>query len=393
MKWLFWLLALFAAAVAVTLAARNPGYVQFVYPPYKLEMSLTLFVSALLCFFVLGYLLVRLVFATLQLPEYVRNFREARASGKGRTAMIEALTAFFEGRFAVAEKAAVRAMALGEKSGLNSIVAARAAHELHEFDKRDAYLADAEGKSVGETTMRLMAKTEFMLDQKQTQSALNTLKELSDSGMHKHIGALSLELKAQQQARNWDAVLDVMAQLEKRNAIDKVVAEQMRQQAWLEKLRGQATDAASMRALWKTVPGDFKRRSKIAAAAAEAFGKLDDCQSAQQLLAESLNAHWDSDLVTLYGECHGDNCTSQIDQAERWLKEHVADAGLLLALGKLCICQGLWGKAQSYLEASLSIKSSSAAYSALGQLAEKMGKHEEARAYFQKAIQAGHLVR
>ncbi len=60
--------------------------------------------------------------------------------------------------------------------------------------------------------------------------------------MHKHIGALSLELKAQQQARNWDAVLDVMAQLEKRNAIDKVIAAQMRQQAWLEKLRSQATD-------------------------------------------------------------------------------------------------------------------------------------------------------
>ncbi len=32
----------------------------------------------------------------------------------------------------------MRAMELGEKSGLNSIVAARAAHELREFDKRDS---------------------------------------------------------------------------------------------------------------------------------------------------------------------------------------------------------------------------------------------------------------
>ena len=246
MRWLLWLLGLFAAAVAVMLAARNPGYVQFVYPPYKMEMSLTLFVFALLAVFVLGYLLVRLVFATLQLPEYVRTFREERAASKGRTAMMEALKAYFEGRYAAAEKAAVRAMELGEKSGLNPIVAARAAHELREFDRRDAYLADAEGKTVGESTMRLMAKTEFLLDQKQPQSALNSLKELSDTGMHKHIGALSLELKAQQQARNWDAVLEVMAQLEKRNAIDKVVAAQMRQQAWLEKLHTQATDAASL---------------------------------------------------------------------------------------------------------------------------------------------------
>jgi HemY protein len=389
MRWLLWILGLFAAAVAVTLAARNSGYVQFVYPPYKVEMSLTLFVFALLAVFVLGYLLVRLVLATLRLPEYVRAFREERAASKGRTAMMEALTAYFEGRYAAAEKAAVRAIELGEKSGLNPIVAARAAHELREFDRRDAYLADAEHKTVGESTMRLMAKTEFLLDQKQPQSALNSLKELSDTGMHKHIGALSLELKAQQQARNWDAVLEVMAQLEKRNAIDKVVAAQMRQQAWLEKLHTQATDAVSLRALWKSIPVDFKRRSKIAAAAAEAFSRLGDCQGARQLLTESLNTQWDSELVALYGECHSEDNIAQIEQAERWLKQHTDDAGLLLALGKLCMHQGLWGKAQSYLDASLSLEPSRAANAALGQLAEKMGKHEQAIAHFQKATQAG----
>jgi HemY protein len=389
MRWLLWTVGLFAAAVAVMLAARNSGYVQFVYAPYKIEMSLTLFVFLLLAVFVSGYLLVRLTIVTLQLPEYVRAFREERATSKGRAAMIEALTAYFEGRFAAAEKAAVRAIQLGEKSGLNSIVAARAAHELREFDKRDAYLADAEGKTVGEATMRLMAKTEFLLDQKQPQAALNSLKELNDSGMHRHIGALGLELKAQQQARNWDAVLEVMAQLEKRNAIDKVVAEQMRQQAWLEKLHTQATDIATLRVLWKTIPGEFKRRSKIAAAAAEAFSKLGDCPSAQQLLTESLNAQWDSALVALYGECHGENNVAQIEQAERWLKQHTDDAGLLLALGKLCMHQGLWGKAQSYLDASLSLEPSRAANAALGQLAEKMGKHEQALAHFQKATQAG----
>ena len=388
MKNLFWLLGLFVAAVAVMLLARNPGYVQFVYPPYRMEMSLTLFAFALLGIFVLVYLLVRLTVATLQLPQYVRAFREERASSKGRAAMMEALKAYFEGRFAAAEKAAVRAMNLGEKSGLNSIVAARAAHEQREFERRDTYLAEAEGKTVGESTMRLMAKTEFLLDQKQPQSALNSLKELNDSGMHKHIGALSLELKAQQQARNWEAVLDVTAQLEKRHAIDKVVAEQLRQQAWLEKLRTQAIDIDTVRAVWKSIPAEFKRKSKVAAVAAEAFGRLGDCRSAQHLLTESLNAQWDSELVTLYGECHNDNNIAQIEQAERWLKQHTDDAGLLLALGKLCMHQKLWGKAQSYLDASLSLEQSRAAYVALGQFAEKLGKQEQALAYLQKSMQS-----
>lgn len=387
MKWLLWLVGLFAAAVAVTLVAHNPGYVQFVFPPYKMEMSLTLFVFVLLAVFLLAYLLVRMTLVTLNLPEYVRGFREERAASKGRTAMMEALKAYFEGRFAAAEKAAVRAMELGENSGLNPIVAARAAHEQREFDKRDAYLAQAEGKSVGESTMRLMAKAEFLLDQKQPQSALNSLKELSDTGMHKHVGALGLELKAQQQARNWDAVLEVMTQLEKRNAIDKVVAVQMRQQAWLEKLSTQATDLPALRAMWKSIPTDIKRRSKIAAVAAQAFGRLGDCQSAQHLLAESLNSQWDSELVTLFGECHSDNNIAQIEQAERWLNQHTDDAGLMLALGKLCMHQKLWGKAQSYLDASLSLKTSRAAFTALGELAEKMGKPEHALAYFQKATQ------
>lgn len=390
MRWLVWLLGLFAAAVAVMLAARNPGYVQFVYPPYKVEISLTLFVFSLLAAFAFAYLVVRLVFATLQLPAYVRAFREERAASKGREAMIQALQAYFEGRYAAAEKAAVRAMELGETSGLNPIVAARAAHELREFGRRDAYLSDAGNKTVGESTMRLMAKTEFLLDQKQPQSALNSLKEMSATGMHKHIGALSLELKAQQQARNWDAVLEVMAQLEKRNAIDKAVASQMRQQAWVEKLHTQATDVVSLRALWKSIPGDFRQRSKVAAAAAEEFSRLGDCGSAQQLLAESLNAQWDSELVAMYGECHSGNNIAQIEQAERWLKQHTDDAGLLLALGKLCMHQELWGKAQSYLDASLSLEPGRAANAALAQLAEKMGKHEQAITYFQKATQEGH---
>jgi len=60
---------------------------------------------------------------------------------------------------------------------------------------------------------------------------------------------------------------------------------------------------------------------------------------------------------------------------------------LLLALGKLCLHQSLWGKAQNYLEASVSVTPSRAAYTALGQLAEKLDKHEIAFKYFQQATE------
>ena len=385
MKYLVWILVLFGAAAALTTVSHNPGYVMLVYPPYRVELSLTLFIVLLLLTFVSGYGLVRLTLAALQLPAYVRQFRLGRAQARSRELLDEVLGAFFEGRYADAEKAAARAMEAGETSALHPIIAARSAHELREYNKRDAYLAAAKGRAIGDSTMRLMATTKFMLDQRDPRAALDALHELRDSGVKGHPGAMSLELKAQQQAGNWDEVLGLLDQLEKGEAIDALAAEQLRQQAWMEKVRRQE-DLAGLTACLKNIPAGIKRRGKFVADAVPALIRHGGCSLAQQMLSGSLNAQWDSDLVALYGDCQSGDVVAQIEQAEKWLSHHKQDAGLLLALGKLCMHQKLWGKAQSYLNASISLAPSHAAYTALGQLAERLGKPDEASRYYQNAM-------
>jgi len=404
MKYLAWILGLFAVAVALTIASHNPAYVLLVYPPYRVEVSFTLFIALLLLTFVSVYGLVRLIVGVLQLPTYVRKFRFDRAQARIRKLLNEELGAFFEGRYADAEKAATRAMKLGDISGFHPIIAARSAHELREYKKRDAYLSAAEGKTVGDATMRLMATGKFLLDQHDTRGALDALQELRDSGVKNHLGALSLELKANQQAGNWDEVLNVLYQIEKRAGIDATQVSQLRQQAWLGKIR-QQKDLQGLTRCLKNIPADFKRRGKIAAAAARALiqhggdslaqppqggrrGVPDGSAVtlAQQLLTDSLNVQWDSELVALYGDCQSGDVVAQIKQAEKWLAQNNQDAGLLLALGKLCLHQKLWGKAQNYLDASNSIAPSHAAYTALGQLAERLGKSAEAFRYRQQAM-------
>lgn len=387
MKFLIWLLGLFSLAVALKLAAQNPGYLLLVYPPYRFEMSLTLFLLLLLTLFLLGYFAVRLVLSAIRLPAYIRQSRIERARNKAHVAMMEALGAFFEGRYAVAEKAAVRAMELGESSSLTPVIAARAAHEMHEFSRRDAYLTASEGKSVEASTMRLIAQAKFNLDQHQPQAALQSLKELHDSGVKGHPGALRLELRAQQQAKNWDSVLDIVNHLEKRDAMDTNTAMQVRQQALLEKIRAHTLNAPALLALWKNSPKEFRRRPKVVAAAARALIHQGDRHSAKQIITDKLNQEWDNDLILLYGDCMTDEAVGQIEQAERWLKQHSDDAGLLLVLGKLCLHQGLWSKAQNYLDASNSIAQSSDAHTALGHLAEKLLQPEEAFRHFQKALE------
>jgi HemY protein len=388
MKYMVWILGLFAAAVALTTASHNPAYVLLVYPPYRIELSLTLFVVLVLLTFVFGYGLVRLISGVLQLPAYVRKFRSERAQAKARELLDEELGAFFEGRYAASEKAAARAMELGDTSGLHPIIAARSAHELREYKKRDAYLSAAEGKTIGDSTMRLMTTGKFMLDQRDPRGALGALQELRDSGVRGHVGAMSLELKAHQQAGNWDEVLNLLDKLEKRASIDATLATQLRQQAWLEKIRKQQ-DLAGLTTCLKNIPADFKRRRKIAATAARALIQYGGDSLARQMLTDSLDAQWDSELVALYGDCISSDVVAQIEQAEKWLIQHKQDAGLLLALGKLCLHQKLWGKAQNYLDASNSIVPSHAAYTTLGQLAERLGKSDEAFKYYQQAMELG----
>lgn len=385
MKFLLWIIGLFAAAAALAIVSQNPAYVQLVYPPYRIEVSLTVFVALSLITFVFGYWLVRLISSFLSLPEHVRKYRLGRAQTRSRKLLDDMLGAFFEGRYADAEKAAVRAIKKGETSALHPIIAARSAHELHEFNKRDAYLAAAENSKIGDATMRLMATTKFKLDQHDTSAALDSLRLLHERGVKSHPGILSLELKAQQQAGDWDEVLNLLKQLERHQAIDAEDAAQIRQQAWLKIIR-QQKDLAELTACLKHAPAELKRLGKFVAAASAELIRHGGCEQARKMLSDSLNSQWDSELVMLYGDCQTGDLVAQIEQAEKWLKLHDRDAGLLLALGKLCMHQKLWGKAQSYLDASVSLKPDRAAYEALGSLSELLEKPDEAARYYQRAM-------
>ena len=88
MRILLWLLALFALAVGVSLAfGYNEGYVLLVLPPWRIELSLNLFVVLVVGGFLLGHVLLRVVSHTLRLPQAVRAFRERKRREKGTRAL------------------------------------------------------------------------------------------------------------------------------------------------------------------------------------------------------------------------------------------------------------------------------------------------------------------
>jgi len=383
MKALLWVVAIAALAVALAIAARyNDGYLLLVLPPYRVEFSLNLLAVLLVAGFAAGYALVRSVSATLRLPRQVREYRLARRRAKARATLLEALSEYFSGRYGRAEKAAAASLEMGELPGLSAVLAARAAHELRAYERRDAYLARAAADASGDEVARVVTAADLLLDEHRYPEALDLLKRLP----RQHTAALRLELKAQQQARNWEQVAHLAEALRKRNVFDATQAGEVRRYALAENLKRNALDSHALAEAWEKVPSSDRRDRRVAAAAAQCFIALGGCDKAHRILEEALDADWDSGLVGLYAECESGDTVKRIERAEAWLKQHPGDAALLLTLGRLCADQGLWGKAQSYLEASLAIEPTHSAHLAAARLQERLGNADAARGHYRESL-------
>jgi HemY protein len=374
--------AIAGLAVGLTLAAaRNSGYVLLTLPPYRIEISLNLLVILLLLGFAAAYGLARAAAATLRLPRQVREHRIARRREKARASLLEALEEYFAGRYRRAEQAAATAIELGESPGLAGVLAARAAHELRDYERRDAYLAQAAAVS-RDAPARVVTEAELILEERRHQEALDLLRRLP----RRHTAALRLELKAQQQARNWGEVLALTEELRKRNVFDPAQAGELRRYALAENLKRKALDTHALEQAWDRVPASDRAERRVALAAARAFIALGGCERAHRIIEQAVAANWDSELVGLYAECEGGDALRRIERAEEWLASHPRDAVLLLTLGRLCGEQGLWGKAQSYLEASVAVEPTYSAHLALARLQERLGNAEAARRHEREGL-------
>ena len=384
MRLLIWLLALAALAVGVSLAARyNEGYALFVLPPWRVELSLNLLVLLLLAGFAVLHLGLRLLAGVLALPARVAAFRARSAEAKAEAALRDAVRFLFEGRYSQGVKRAEAAFEAGHAPGLAAILAARCAQLMRDEERRALWLQRAALHDRETRGARLMAEATMAVDERDFETARAALEQLvRESG--RHIAAQRLSLRVQQGLGDWHAVLRLLRQLEKHKAMTPDQAAVLRQRAHRENLRGLAGDAAALERYLNDMEARDRRDVRLAGDAAAALFRAGHPREAARLIEDALAEQWDSALVTLYGEDGGD-VLGRISHAEQWLHQHPRDACLLLTLGRLCRRRELWGKARSYLEASLAIAPSRTAHLELAGLLDHLGQSEAANRHYRAA--------
>lgn len=383
MRLVLWVLFLFAAAVGIVYVAQfNSGSVLFNVPPYKVELTINNFFILLIVAFFIFYVLLKILARILGFSFY---FRRKRINDR----MLVGLKAFFEGKYDKAQKAAASALRLNSSpiiNGINAALAARSAHKLEDYAARDQYLAISREVAPNEHTLGLITQAELLLEEGRHNEALDALHSLYSLGGLQSITALQLELKAQQMAQNWDAVMDLVNILANRYPYGKGSIEQLKHHAQQESIKKNSTNLDLLNKYWHSLNSMEQLDSRLAATAAKGYIALNDMATAQRIIEQSLDVKLDNELITLYSKCLGNSVSWQIQRAENWLSKNPNNAELLLTLGKLCTHCELWGKAQNYLEASLSIEPSRAAHLALAQLFEKLDKRELATDHYHKGL-------
>lgn len=388
MRILFWLLTLAALAIGLTLLGRiSDGYVLWVMPPWRIEVSLNLFVVGQVIVLVVAYLLLRALFISLNLPGVVAAYRERRARQRDEQAAVTALRHFWEGRYAQSLKSCEKVGAGGTApaQGIAALVGLKAAQALRDATRIATWRARAAALDADWQTARRMAEIRIALDARDFTAAAAALEQLG-AKERRQISAQRLALRLAQGQGDWPELLRLARLLEKHGALTADQARPLRLRAQRGIIDSLQEDPAQLMKRWQGMVAADREDAQIVQRIVHALTAAGACAESAQIIEEYVDEqHWEPGLLADYALCVGGDVLRRIAYAERWLHEHPRDADLLLALGRLCQQQQLWGKAQSYLEASVAITPAAVAHIELARLFDQLGRTEDANRHYRAA--------
>lgn len=357
---LFWrLLALLALAALGALAwhllAADPGYVLVTLRGYSVESTLVVAIAAVL----VAWLLVRVLVWLLRLPFRAWR-RHARKVARERLA--GGLLALHEGRWARAEKLLTRA-ASDPLHRLPALLAALRAAEARGDTDNVATLRSRVAEN-GDTVALAMFDAEALLRRDQPAAALDTL---AAAGANTTLPPRGIELKMLAQVRSGHAqdAVALLPMLRQSQLLEGAALDAFEAEVTAASLR-QTRNADELAQRWEVASRSQRQHVLVVGAYAERAAALGLEDQAAAAIEHALKKQWAEPLARLYGHVPRGQRGSPLKAAEHWLKSQPNSPALLLALGRLCREEALWGKAEDYLHRALAQGAGPEAWEELG---------------------------
>jgi len=374
---LFILALLLLAGAMAPMFRSDPGHVLINFGDWTIETSVLVLAAALLIL----WFAVQIVVWLWRMPvETARKMREQRAFKQ----LEKGLLALTEGDWSTAEKALEKSASKQGRTTAHYLAAAQAADSQDAHERREHYLEQADSGGSKKRFLVELTRARMLLANGNHGAALPLLQTLYKR-RRKHPQVLDLLSRCYREMGDWDELQAMLPAMRKAGVLDEDQSRGLQEEVAVNKLRS-VTGVDELRMTWKKLPRAMRHHVAVVDAFAAGAAKLERTDLAEPVLNASLKNEWNPALVLRYGDPGADDRSKRLKQCEKWLKQHPDDAGLHLALGRLCAAESLWGKAREHMVKSLELEPSSLGYDAFGQLLERQGELEPAMACFRNAL-------
>ncbi len=382
------LLGLAVAVAAALMVQDDNGYILIGYGQWTVEGSLAFFLITNLLLFVVLYFGIRFVSRLLSAPRQMGEWRDKRGAKRARTALTHGLVELSEGNWKKAERDLIKYARRSETPLLNYLAAARSAQQQGAHERRDQYLQLAHESMPSADMAVALTQAELQIDHEQFEQALATLCHLREiAPKHNHVLKLLKELYLR--LDDWHELERLLPDLKKRKVVEPKELQTLELIVHRHQLSQAASDEDSrqLQIIWNGLSSATRAKEEMVTIYVNHLINRNETRQVEKLLRNTLSRQWSDDLVELYGRVDVDDDAHQLNVAEGWLKQRADNPTLLLTLGRLCLKNKLWGKARSYLEASISAEPSAEAYRELGELLARMGEEPLALSCFRSGFE------
>jgi len=374
-RWLLLLIVVAAlAAFGWHWVAIDPGYVLIRLRGWRVETT----VVAALLIVLLAWALLSALWRLVRWPFGAMTRRHRRIS---RQRLGDGLVALMEGRHGEAERDLQRAARLDTLRGPALLAAAEAASRRGE-PARALEILDQAGQAAPQAARVVRARV-LRRDGKPAE-ALALLTPEADAGKLTPGGWRELALAALATGEPRRA-LATLEPLQKSGALGLHGYAALETRVLVAAIQA-APDGQALNALWSQLPKGQRRAPAVIDAYARRAAAFGLALPAMDEVESALRREWSPQLAETWGTLEGDDLDARLRRAEAWLDAHPNDPGLLLALGRMCVRLGLWGKARGYLERSLAIAPSAGAWEALGDTCTGQGDAPLAQRCYRNAL-------
>lgn len=368
-------LAIALGALCASLLLGDPGRVALSLHGWLIDMSLPMALLLL----VGVWLVLHAIKRALRFARHQAHEKAVLQHARSYELLAQGLTQLSAGEWLEAEQTLTRSAFGSAHPLVHYLAAARAAELLGATDRRNEWLTKALDSAPGARAAVHISHAEMLLRHNQLDAAQTLLEQLDLSG-HQNLRGLNLLARIYRQQGDWQKLKLLEPRLRRTPGLSIDSVDEVLAQVHLDMLKaaGTARDAQQLAQAWREVPKSMTERADVVVAYARAAMACGQHALAEKALRELLNERWDETAVLTYGELEVTEPLSLLQTIEKWLATRPQDAALLYTAARCCVRNELYGKARSYLEASIGIKPRLESYQLLAQLLDLSGEREQA---------------